>query len=434
VTAEAEERRDLLTWLVLGLVGLAMTWVFVRAGAPLGTRSAPFLGSYRFMLGLASLLAPLVAAGVLLATARARFDEAPWVTVPALGWAGSFAWALSLAYVDGAAGLTRSLDEPDNYLTDVPQVGEHALLYLDRYTEVAPTLSNAARGHPPGPVLLLWTLENLGLTDRLTLGVLITAIGALLTPLVLVAVRGVCGEASARRFAPVLILAPYAVWVAVSVDVVVAVLGAAMVAMGVRASAGGRTGWRAGAWALACGITLGIAALFSYAAPWLGLSVVCLYFARRRALLNAATGLGALIPVLVAYLAGFTWLDGLLVARDDYAVRVEPNRSALAWSFISVVVLLLAAGPPLVRSLRRIRNTPGWPFLIGAGVAVAFSILAGLALGGVEASWLPFFPWLTVAAIAPPKQGGEAAPTPVLLVGFGAVTALLIEAVLLTPW
>jgi hypothetical protein len=262
----------------------------------------------------------------------------------------------------------------------------------------------------------------------------VTALGAAVTPFVLAAMRGVCGEAAARRFAPVLMIAPYAVWVSVSVDVVVALLGAAMVAMGVRASDRGRRGWRAGAWALACGVTLGVAALCSYAAPWLGLSAVCLYFARRRAWLNAVTGLGALLPVLLASLAGFNWLDGLMVARDDYAARVEPGRSALAWSAISVVVLLLGAGPPLVRSLRRVRNTPGWPFLIGAGVAVAFSILAGLARGGAEAAWLPFFPWLTVAAIAPTRQGGEPAPSPLLLIGFGSLTAIVVEAVLATPW
>jgi hypothetical protein len=434
VTAESDERRDLLTWLALSLVGLASTWVAVRAGASLGTRSAPFLGSYRLAFGFATVLAPLVAWGILTAVTRGRFEAASWRTVSVLGWAGTFAWALSLALVDGAAGLTRSLAAPDNYLSDVPGVGDSALAYLREYTDRAPELSSAARGHPPGPVLLLWALQRLGLTERLTLGVLITALGALMTPLVLSAVRGVCGEAAARRFAPVLMLAPYAVWVAVSVDVVVAALGASMVAMGVRASDQNRTGLRAAGWALACGVVLGVAALFSYAAPWLGLSVVCLYFARRRAFLNIATGLGALLPVLGAQAAGFSWIDGLLVARADYAARVEPNRSAFAWSLISLVVVLLAVGPPLVRSARRIRNTPGWPFLVGAGVAVAFSLLAGLARGGAEAAWLPFFAWLTVAAVAPPIQGGEAARTPRVLVAVGALTAIVVEAVLATPW
>jgi hypothetical protein len=434
VNAARQQRGDLVGWAVLAAAGLALTYLAVRTGAELGTRSAPFLGSYRFVFGVASVLAPAVAAAVLFSASRGRFEQGSFRSMLLLAWFASAAWAFSLALVDGAAGLTRSLQSGDNYLTDVPHVGESALAYLRNFTADAGAHSVAARGHPPGPVLLLWALHKAGLTDLLVLGVLITALGALVTPLVLSAVRGVCGEIAARRYAPVLILAPYAVWVAVSVDVVVAVLGAAMVAMGVRASARGRTGWRAGLWALASGLTLGFAALFSYAAPWLGLSVVCLYFARRRAFLNVATGLGALIPVLAAELAGFRWLDGLLAARADYAARVEPNRSPWWWGAIGVVVLVLAAGPPLVRSMRRLRNTPGWPFLVGAGVAVAFSVLAGLARGGAEAAWLPFFPWLTVGAVAPDTQGGDPPPSPLLLVAVGALTAITIEAVLATPW
>lgn len=431
---DADERNDLFLWLALTGIGLALTWVTVRAGVSLGTRSAPFLGSYRWALGPGSVLAPILAAGVVLATIRNRFQTAQWGSVLLLSWAGTFAWALSLALVDGASGLTRSLESPDNYLTDVPAVGDDALAYLRGYTDRSEELSVAARGHPPGPVLLLWALHRIGFTERLTLGVVITALGALVTPLALAAMRGVCGERAARSFAPVLMLAPYAVWISVSVDVIVAVLGAVAVLLGVRASDRDRVGLPAAAWALACGIALGVAALFSYAASWLGLSAVCLYFARRRPFLNLATGLGALLPVFAAQAAGFSWLDGLLMARDDYATRVEPNRPAVAWGFISIVVLLLAAGPVLVRSARRLRNTPGWPFLVGAGAAVTFSISAGLARGGAEAAWLPFFPWLTVAAVAPPVQGDEAPPPPVLLVAVGALTAVIVEAVLATPW
>lgn len=427
------ERADLATWLGLTLAGLALTWVAVRSGAQLGTRGAPFLGSYRLRLGFASLLAPLVAAVTIVLAWRGQFDRLRFRVLLAVAYAGTLAWALSLALVDGAAGLTRSLQSPNNYLTDLPAVGDDPIAYLRDYTAAAGH-SDAARGHPPGPVLLLWGLHRLGFTDRLSLGVLLAAIGALVTPLVLGAVRGVCGEVPARRYAPVLMLAPYAVWVAVSVEVVVAVLGAAMVAMGVRASAPGRTGLRAGGWALAAGMTLGVATLFSYAAGWLGLSLVCLYFARRRAFLNVATGLGALIPVLAAQLAGFEWAKGLMVARADYAARIEPYRSAWWWGAISLVVLLLAAGPPLVRSLRRLRNTPGWPFLVGAGMAVAFSLLAGLARGGAEAAWLPFFGWLTVAAVAPERQAGPPAPAPLVLVAVGALAAVVVEALLATPW
>jgi methylthioxylose transferase len=65
---------------------------------------------------------------------------------------------------------------------------------------------------------------------------------------------------------------------------------------------------------------------------------------------------------------------------------------------------------------------------------VLFSILTGLARGGAEAAWLPFFPWLTVAAVAPAEPGGEPPPVAWPLVIGGAVTAIVIEAVLANPW
>ena len=148
-----------------------------------------------------------------------------------------------------------------------------------------------------------------------------------------------------------------------------------------------------------------------------------------------ATGLGALLPVLAAQSAGFSWLDGLLVARADYAARVEPHRSAVAGARSAWSCCCWRPGRRWCRSLRRVRNTPGWPFLVGAGVAVAFSILAGLARGGAEAAWLPFFPWLTVAAVAPDAPGRRAgADARCCWSRVGALTAIVVEAVLATPW
>ncbi len=122
------------------------------------------------------------------------------------------------------------------------------------------------------------------------------------------------------------------------------------------------------------------------------------------------------------------------MANSDFVARIEPFRSAPWWAILSIVALILAAGPPIYASARKIRNTPAWPFLVGAAVAVLFSVFAGLARGGVEAAWLPFFPWLTVAAVAPEKQGGDPPPMPWLLVIGGVVAAVVIEAVLATPW
>jgi hypothetical protein len=432
VSVGAGQWRDLLCWLALIGFGLALTAWAVHSSAQLGTASAPFLGRYRLQLAPSSLLAPAVAVAILALQAGGWFERARWGLIPAAGYLAGLAWVLGLVLVDGEAGLTRPLVDPDNYLSQVAAVHGAPLHYLQHFNQNSAAHSAAARGHPPGPVLLLWALQRAGLHNELDLALFITAVGTLTIPLVLSAVRGVCGETPARRYAVVLILAPYAIWVAVSTDVFIAVLGAAMVAAGVRASDRRRTGLRAGAWALVSGALLGLASLFSYSAPWLGLSVVCLYFARRRPFLNLGTGLGALLPVLVADRLGFAWLSGLAVARADYATRVEPYRPVLWWSVISMVTLLLACGPVLFASLRKMRNTPGWPFLVGAGCAVAFSVLAGLARGGVEHAWLAFFPWLTVGAVAPQRQAGPDIPAPTILVAFGALAAIVIQAVLAT--
>ncbi|HEV7899386.1 MAG TPA: hypothetical protein VGP31_16260 [Planosporangium sp.] len=427
--------RDALGWGVLTLAGLAVTTLAVHAGAQLGTASAPFLGRYRFQIGPASLLAPAVAAAVVVLTARGWLDRLRWPLVLVWSYLAALAWALALALVDGTAGLTRALSSPDEYSADLAAVGDSPVHFVRHFTEHAEHLSVAARGHPPGPVLLLWALHRVGVRDDLALGLLVTALGALAVPLVLAAVSGICGERAARRYLPVLALAPYAVWTAVSLDGIVAMLGAAMITAGVHASARERTGWRSAAWAGVAGLLAGIAALFSYSVPWLGLALILLYFARRRPFLNLASGVGVLVPVLaVSDLLGFSWASGLGVAQDDWASRVVPYRSAVWWGGISLVALLLAVGPPLFASLRKVRNTPAWPFLVGAGVAVLFSVLAGLARGGVEHAWLPFFPWLTVAVVAPERQAGPPVAAPLLLTVLGVVVAVVVEGVLATPW
>jgi methylthioxylose transferase len=427
----ARERRDLVGWLALAAVGLVVTWLAVRAGARLGTASAPFLGSYRLVVSPMSLLAPIVAAVVVGAGWRGWFRRAPWWLVSAGSAAGLFGWAVSLALVDGVDGLTRSLTA-DSYLGDVTDVGDDPLGYLRDFTGRSDEHTFATRGHPPAPVLLFWAAQRVGIIEHVWLGVAVIAFGALTAPLVLAALRDVSGEAEARSYAPVLMLAPYAVWLAVSMDAVVATIAASMMVAGVRAT---RThGWRAAGWALLAGLLLGAAALFSYSVAWLGLSIVFLYFARRRAALNLFSGLGVLAPLLGAAALGFGWTDGLATAYADFAQRIEPHRSAAWWSVISICALLIAVGPPLAASVRKLRNTPSWPFLVGAAAAVVFSIGAGLARGGVEHAWLTYFPWLTIAAAAPERPGGEPVGTPLVLVTVGALTAMVIEAVLATPW
>ena len=254
--------------------------------------------------------------------------------------------------------------------------------------------------------------------------------------MVAVATRSLCGAPAARRLVPVLVLAPYAVWVAVSMDAVTTAICAAAVTCGVLASETRRSPW----WATACGLLLGLGSLFSYAVAWLAVSVIVCYFVRRRPLLIIFTGVAALVPLTLARAAGFVWPDGLTAAQADFSLRVEPNRSWLIWILLDLLVLVLACGPAGFAAARKIRRTPGWPFLVGAGLAVAFALASGLSRGEVERSWLPFFPWLLVPAVAPQRrpangaQNADSAPTPLLLVGLGALAAVVTEAVLRTTW
>ncbi len=363
-----------------------------------------------------------------------RFLRRP---APVLRWRvllpGSYlaalAWIISLAVVGGWQPLHHATGDLADYLSDVGRVGNDPLNYLRHYAD-ATDRSAAAVGHPPGPVLLLWLLHRVAPTTPTALTLLLAAVGALLTPLVGYAMRSVTGNTQARRHLPVLVLAPYAAQVATSMDTVAAVLGAAMMVVGVAASDRHRRGVPAATLAFGCGLLLGVAAQFAYAVAWLGVSVVCLYFARRRPFLNLATAAGTLLPVLGVNLLGFGWLHGLTGAGRDWAARLHPHRPLLWWLLLSLVVLLLTAGPPLVASARKLRNTAGWPFLVGAGTAVSFSLVTGLARGGAEQSWLPFLPWLTVAAVAPRSQGGRAVPVPALLVAVGAATAIVLRAAL----
>lgn len=426
------ERRDARRWLLVVAGGLALTAVAVRLHLPLGTASAPFIGSYRVKVEIGSVLAPLVAAVVLIAAAAGHHERLPWRRLQWAGYLAASGWALALALVDGGNGLATPVARPDGYLVDVPAVGGDPVRFLHDFVAHADRYSVATRQHPPGPVLLLWSLRAVGLTRPLTIGVLITVTGALAVPLLAASVRSLCGEPAARRVLPALVLAPYAVWLAVSMDAVVLALAAAAVTCGVLGAEPGRPlRWAAGSGAL-----LGVATLFNYSVAWLGVTVVVTYFVRRRPLLNVVSGATALVPLGLARAAGFVWPDGLTAAQADFSLRVGPERSWLLWAPLDVLVLLVACGPVVVPALRRARASSAWPFAVGAAIAVGFALGSGLSRGEVERSWLAFYPWLLLPAVAPARgaPAGSAPRTPLLLVAVGAATAVVLESVLRTAW
>lgn len=427
----ATERRasDAALWLLLGAAGIGLALLAREAGLRVGVPGAPFTGEYRVKVEVGTVLAPGVAVAVLAATRAGLFERLGWRRLLLLSWLATLAWALALAVVDGGNGLAFPIANPDEYLRDVPAVGDDPARFVHDFVREAPSYSVATRTHPPAPTLLLWLLGKLGVTRPSLIGVVVTALGCLHVPAVAVAVRSLCGEVATRRLLPVLVLAPYAVWVAVSMDGVTAALTALFVALGVVASEPGRTP----RWAISSGVVLGIAALFSYAVGWLAAIPLVVCFIRRRATTIAFIGTGALVPLALARLMGFDWPAGLTVAQADWSVRVGPHRSWLLWAVLDLIVLVIACGPHVVTAARWVRRTPGWPFLVGAGIGVGFAIGSGLARGEVERSWLPFFPWLLVPVTGTDDDGEPACPS-LLLLALGAGAAVVLESVLRSAW
>jgi methylthioxylose transferase len=425
--APAREVGDLLRWAGLAALAVGLTVAVLHLDSSFAAATAPYDGSRGPRLSGATLLAPAVAALGLVATATRLVDRIRWVPLLVVGWLLSFAWAVALALVDGGSALSRGLTGPGGWFAAAGTVGDAPGRFLSGY--LSGPYGAQVRAHPPLPVLLVWTTRRLGL-HPVQVGLLLTLLGALVTPLVAVAVRTLCGEPAARRLVPVVALAPWAVWTAASLDAVAAMLAAAAVAVAAVGSRPGRPGPKRFAWATLCGLLLGTAALFSYQVIWLAVSVPCLYFVRRRPLLNVATGVFALAPLVLLQQAGFSFYDGLVHDRGGYAAAAGLDRAVPAWVVWGLTALLLAAGPALAASGRKIRLTPGWPFLVGAALAAGWALLAGLMRGEPLETWLPFLPWLVVAAVAPERRGGPAPRPLVVLTGAGAFLAILATALL----
>lgn len=427
VTTDTRRGLDAAVWVALVAAGFGLTALAKALDLRVGVPGAPFTGEWRFKVEVGTVLAPAVALAVLAGVRAGVVERLGWRRLLLLSYAAALAWALALAVVDGGNGLAHPFTR--DYLPDVDAVGDDPRGFLRDFVAETPEYGTASRTHPPGPLLLLWLLNKVGATRPATLGVLVTMLGCLTVPCVAVAMRSLCDERAARRLLPALVLAPYAVWVAVSMDGVTAALVALFVALGVVGSEPGRRPW----WALGSGFALGVAALFSYAVGWLAAILLIVCFVRRRATTIAFVGVGALVPLALARAAGFVWPDGLTAAQADWSVRVGPHRAWLLWALLDVVVLVIACGPHVVTAARRIRRTPGWPFVVGALVGVAFAIGSGLARGEVERSWLPFFPWLLVPVTGDDDDGEPGRPS-LLLLALGAAAAVVIESVLRSAW
>jgi methylthioxylose transferase len=417
----------LLAWAVLLLVARLWGLDILESGRVIRLASPPVVGWDEWTLD-ARVVFPLVVGGL-------GVLAAPWLARRlSWGWLlfGFFAlaalWAVSLALTMGMSGVLRPLLlRGDEYLLDVPNVGSPGR-FLDHFVENIDQYVVHVRSHPPGFVLILWTLDWLGLGGRGWAAVLCIGGGASAVPAVLIATRELAGEDNARRAAPFLALAPAAIWIATTADAFFAGVGAwsaCAVILALR-----REGRRSDALALLGGLGFGVLVMLAYALVLVGLIplVVAVRERRARPIVIAAAGAAAVLGVIALF--GFWWPDGLEATSEQYRLSVAKDRPLRYFAISNLAAFGIVLGPALAVALVRLRDTRMWLVVGGALLAVAIADVSNYSKGEVERIWLPFTVWVLAAGAVLGGSERVARRWLALQVAF----AILFEVAIKTRW
>ena len=415
------------------LAALLLVWVTVLVlmnqwGEAINERltmkvlAPPLYGHFNFSLS-PRVVIPIVVALIVGWGARSRY-RLTWRFFLVTAALASLLWGVSLAAV-GPANLTDPLERHTDYLANLPLidgVGE----FVDGYADDLDSYTVHAEGHPPGALLFFWGLDRIGLGGAGAAAALILIAAASVVPAALLSVKEIAGEDLARRAAPFLVLTPAAVWMVTSVDALFMALGAWGIWFMTLAMK--RTGRRSDVSAVASGTVFGAGLFMSYGLVPLGLVVIALAIGLRR-VRPLIVGGCALIAVAVLFAAaGFWWFDGLAATLERYAAGVAMQRPYSYFVIANLAALSLALGPAVLAGLGRLRNRGMWILCGGALAAVAVADLSGLSKGEVERIWLPFVPWITLAAASLPTAGTR------LMLAAQSSVALAIQVGVRTQW
>ena len=338
-----------------------------------------------------------------------------WRALPSVTWATSCAWAFSLAMIDGwQRGFAGRLTARHEYLRQVPTINdipEAVRTFSDRILDFQPnSWITHVSGHPPGALLTFVWLDRIGLGGGAWAGLLCLLVGSSAAAAIVVAVRALADESTARLAAPFVAVAPTAIWIAVSADgyfAGVAAWGITMLALAVRGTT------RLPVLTAACaGLLLGWAHLPQLRDRPDGA-------ARRRGaarppgLRAPRCGLSfppcwtALSVVGVFALAGFWWFDGYHLVQQRYWQGIALNRPFQYWSWANLAAVVCAMGWAPWRASAGRSTSPRssgaractwwcWPHCWRSLCAD----LSMLSKAETERIWLPFTVWLTAAGSA----------------------------------
>jgi methylthioxylose transferase len=423
-------RTALVLW--AGLVLETVAWgALLVDGRRLGLGAAPFAGRWEWHAGLGLVPAMLVGVATV-AGGGTTASRLAWPRVPLVAGATAAIWAATLAVGDGWSRLSGPLTTRHEY---EPLAGRIDGLgaFLDGYVDRLGGYPIHVQGHPPGPVVVAWGLDRVGLGGAGWLAALALAGWGAAVAAALVAARAVAGEVVARRAAPALVLLPAAVWAGTSLDA----LFAGVIAVGIALAAVGAVRGSA-AYVVGSGVVLGVALLMTYGAvPLLLVPVVLMgVFGDRPARMVSLLVAGVLVPLGWAALAGFWWLEGLASTRDAYWSGIAGHRPGLYLTLLgNPGALAVAVGPAAVAGIAAtiaavsgggtaVRRIGPGALPLAAVLAVAAADVSQHARGEVERIWLPFVPWLALAV-----PGGRRS-----WLAVQAGLALLMQSVLVSPW
>nr|WP_232541910.1 hypothetical protein [Nocardia bovistercoris] len=394
--------------------------------------AAPIFGSWLPHIGWGTVPAIVLAAAVVVAgpAAAARLS---WPRLLVTGYVAAVGWALSLALVDGwRRGFAERFTDPNEYLHEVPGVTDiPAMLrgFADRILDFQPdSWTTHVSGHPPGALLFFVLLDRVGLGGPTPAALACLLIGCSAIPAVAVAFDALGVREHARAALPYLVLAPAALWIAVSADAMfmaVAAWAVAILAVAAR---------RASApLAVAAGVLFGLTVFLNYGLVLMALPAVAVLIAGKtmRPLGYALAGAAAVVAAFA--LAGFWWLDGYHLVVERYYQGIATTRPFAYWWWGNLAATVCAIGLASVAALTRVparlrAGDPAAILITAALCAVLLADASGLSKAETERIWLPFDIWLLAAPAFLPRPAAR-----IWLTVQAAGTLLLVH-LLLTNW
>lgn len=392
--------------------------------------------------------AALIVAVAVIACAPALAARLSWRALVVTAWAASLAWIWSLALIDGwHRGVARRLTTKYEYL----QV-------IDRFEDIPATLRDFTRhilidspghwpahtaGHPPGATLTFVLLDRIGLGGGAWAGAFCITAGSTAVAAVLITLRTLADEASARRAAPFLVLAPAAIWVGASADGYFAAVTAWMIAL--LALAATRTVRSPAAAALGSGLLFGLTCYLSYGLTLFAVVAAAVLLITRTLRPLPLFLAGAALAPLVFTLAGFNWWEAyhLLVERYYQGAGGIRPYGYFVWANLACTVLVtglatvaglrrtVASAPGAISRTRTGRTTPAdrlTTLVLAALLALLAADLSGMSKAETERIWLPFATFLLAATALLPAPGRRH------WLAAQAVLALAINHLLFTGW